>query len=318
MKIGIEIEFNRPQNLSHRELAQALTRDTSVPVHAEGYNHQTRSHWKIVTDASLGHLGLELVSPPLEWNETSRDQVRELMAKMNEYGCTVNRQCGLHVHHDATNMPMAQMANIVRNYALAETVMDSIMPRSRRGNCRWANSLGSANPSANYDSIRRSLGHTRYRKVNVESYTQHRTVEFRQHSGTINASKIIHWVNLTGYIVAYSANGTFTTPTDIDDLFAKIKATTASSGRVRRGSGYAIRQILRGIAAGTHSPVSDYRIAEDIRAQFGGRTSERDVRWNRSQMRAGKFDDEVSQTGPALDVDTETEAFYSERAQDLA
>lgn len=312
MKIGIEIEFNLPQGFDRDDVARRITNRTSVDCVAEGYNHRTRPHWKIVTDASLGYTGAELVSPPMEWNDNTQEQVRAIMDVMSDLGCSVNRQCGLHIHHDATHMPMAQMANIVRNYSAAETVIDSIMPRSRRGNCRWAQSIPAGlTATSSYSTIRNHLG-TRYRKVNVESYQVHRTVEFRQHSGTLNAAKIIHWVNLTAAIVKYSAHGVVQSPRDIDDLFDKMKSAVQTTGRVRRGSGYAIRQMIR---AGR---TDDARMAEIVRESFGGRTTERDVRWNRSQMRAGKFADEVGQTGPAIDIDPETEQFYNERAQDLA
>jgi hypothetical protein len=54
-------------------------------------------------------------------------------------------------------------------------------------------------------AIRYTYG-TRYRKLNIESYVTHGTVEFRQHQGTTNAAKIINWIKLTQAIVERAVN----------------------------------------------------------------------------------------------------------------
>ena len=41
----------------------------------------------------------------------------------------------------------------------------------------------------------------RYYKVNLQAYQCHGTIEFRQHSGTVNATKIAHWVRFLGEFI---------------------------------------------------------------------------------------------------------------------
>lgn len=47
----------------------------------------------------------------------------------------------------------------------------------------------------------------RYKKVNLKSYFRHGTVEFRQHSGTIEYTKISNWVLFLHSLVAYNQKG---------------------------------------------------------------------------------------------------------------
>ena len=44
----------------------------------------------------------------------------------------------------------------------------------------------------------------RYFKVNAVAYSRHRTIEFRQHSGTTDYEKISHWVMFLAKLVEYS------------------------------------------------------------------------------------------------------------------
>ena len=45
-------------------------------------------------------------------------------------------------------------------------------------------------------------GHpSRYHKLNLESLVRHGTVEFRQHSGTVDGEKMANWVMLVGGFV---------------------------------------------------------------------------------------------------------------------
>ena len=62
-RFGIEIEaYNCEKEVLAREL-----REAGIAVAVEGYNHNTRDHWKLVTDRSLrGNDTFELVSPILE------------------------------------------------------------------------------------------------------------------------------------------------------------------------------------------------------------------------------------------------------------
>ena len=67
IKLGLEIEFRNGSNMSKYDLARYLSNATDIEVEDQGYNHNTQSVWKLVTDASAD---LELVSPILKFYKT--------------------------------------------------------------------------------------------------------------------------------------------------------------------------------------------------------------------------------------------------------
>jgi hypothetical protein len=203
---GIEIEFIGDRG----NVAQGI-RDLGLRCEIENYNHNTRPHWKITSDSSVhpnanqAGYGWELVSPILKGRD-GLEQIRKVCEALESAGAKVNRSCGLHVHHDARDFQNETFKNLIKIYARFEPVIDTLVAPSRRGNvnqyCQTLaridleNVLNAGDPT----TLRRAYG-DRYKKLNLQSYVTHGTVEFRQHQGTINAEKIINWVKLTQGIV---------------------------------------------------------------------------------------------------------------------
>lgn len=223
---GVEIEFF---GADQHEAADAI-RAAGVPCYAEGYNHDTRDHWKIVTDSSCG---LELVSPPLR-GEEGYAQIETAVNVLVGMGARVNRNCGLHVHHDARDLNATTLRNFAMLYTKYEHVLDSLQPNSRRASINeycQSNKLIYMNRHRRYgryqqmnanDDIRCALDYikakathhdprvvidaltyTRFQKVNFSAWLRHGTVEVRHAAGTLNARKIIEWVKLTGGMVTH-------------------------------------------------------------------------------------------------------------------
>lgn len=195
-KFGVEIEFLVPYNTSMSDFIQALC-DAGVPAYDAGYTHSVTRRWKIVTDASVADTnmyGYELVSPPLESTEESFEQIRKACAVLSQFNAKVKKCCGLHVHVDASELNVDTAKAFLNRYAKYEAEIDTFMPQSRRGDnntyCRSV--IGRIYQSEN--RYIDGLMNDRYYKVNVKSYVKYNTMEFRQHSGTTNAEKIINWV----------------------------------------------------------------------------------------------------------------------------
>ena len=208
-KFGIEIEAIAPSHMGREALAARISELADVDCVFEGYNHRTRAHWKIVTDASLSGDGVcfEVVRPILD-GEDGLAQVTRVMDALEALDCTVNRSCGLHVHHDAREWNVKELRNISRLWVKYETVIDQIMPPSRRGNAgRWCRSnvtssmprqLAAISRCNTVDDVIQTMsGGSRYVKLNLHSKLVHGTVEFRQHSGTVSAEKAVNWIKLT-------------------------------------------------------------------------------------------------------------------------
>jgi len=208
-KFGIEIEF---VNANRETLAEKLVAN-GIPCFYEGYNHTTRGHWKIVTDATVRG-GYELVSPPLQ-GEAGLLEVKKVLAIMHECKRNpdmdmVNMSCGLHVHLDASDLDGTDIYWIVKRYKDNETAIDGIMPTSRRGDARWCRSISSSWKSNLLKELNTIEANARQQfrrecKVNVAyAYARHKTIEFRQHSGTTDYNKIANWIEFLQYFVEQS------------------------------------------------------------------------------------------------------------------
>jgi hypothetical protein len=208
---GVEIEAIAPPGVTYTAVADAVTA-AGVDCRFAGYSHTRTSFWKVVTDGSLtGGNGMELVSPaapPLR-GEEGLAQVRAVCAVLTELGLTVNRSCGLHVHVEAPSVDA--MRSLAIDYANHEAIIDSCLPRSRRGNVNtYARSIAridklSVARARDAAGIASAVGNGRYAKVNFTSFWRHGTVEFRHHSGTVDGDKACNWVKLCLRMVARAA-----------------------------------------------------------------------------------------------------------------
>jgi hypothetical protein len=117
-----------------------------------------------------------------------REEIREvlppLLAALQGIGARVNRSCGLHVHLDQreNNEPALAFQKLVRSLNLLYTVV----PKSRRKNtfCR-------RNRHADFQAARNG---SRYYAINASAWDRYKTLEIRLFGGTLDADKIINWI----------------------------------------------------------------------------------------------------------------------------
>ena len=176
--------------------------------------------WKVLTDASTGG-GPEIVSPPLRGYE-GLAEIATVCDVLNRCRARVTRACGLHVHHDASDLTAEDVVRLNALYAVHQPVVSAILPPSRRNN-NYARPLNSRRNAERplkerMGFNRRTSKHStcewlystsqngRYMALNWAAVEKHGTVEFRQHSGTTNAKKIGYWVLLTQAFVTTAKN----------------------------------------------------------------------------------------------------------------
>lgn len=206
-RFGIEIEaYNCDKHLLAREL-----REAGINVAVEGYNHDTRNHWKLVTDSSLtGNNTFELVSPILE-GEAGLQELQKVCWVLDFCDAKVNDSCGFHIHMDAASFTIETWRNLATTYRRLESVVDGFMPTSRRQNtyCKSLTSISEQRirEAQTIEQLRHAFGNDRYRKLNLESYARHRTVEFRQHGGTTNFTKMENWIRFTANMITFAQQG---------------------------------------------------------------------------------------------------------------
>lgn len=197
---GVEIEFH-----GARYAAAEALQSAGLIARVEDYNHRTCAGWKIVTDATVIDGG-ELVSPILH-GENGLEQVRTACAALQAAGCTVSKQTGMHVHHDAQTLDRDAFLRLVQNWADCQTAIDGLVSRSRSDG---SNGYTSSLTEQDIENIRayiprdvrltkraayglRRIG--RYKALNVSAYPKYGTVEIRQHQGTLNGTKATAWVS---------------------------------------------------------------------------------------------------------------------------
>jgi hypothetical protein len=179
----------------------------------------------VTEDGSLGNGGREFQTPKLRGAKGEAVLTTVCRAlQSNEF--TVNNDCGTHVHIDGKGLlprtiskdEPTSLKQLWAFYLAYEPVIHSFLPQGRRSN-RYCYSLYKV---AAIDKVKacktqrdierlwykaqhprqldsRKSHHyddSRYAGVNLHSLLGQKNVEIRYHSGTINALKILHWVNL--------------------------------------------------------------------------------------------------------------------------
>jgi hypothetical protein len=187
------------------EVALSAIRATGLPCEIEGYNHNTRSHWKITTDSSVrdnrGNPGIEIVSPILS-GTAGMTALKTVADALNAAGATANKTCGIHVHVGASDLSIDEIKMIVKRYSSFETVIDSYMPVSRRASNNqylksmsdWSAYYGAALAECQTVAAMSARSWDRYYKINLAAFVRQGTIEFRQHSGSVSSEKIGNWV----------------------------------------------------------------------------------------------------------------------------
>lgn len=237
---GVEIETTtnrRAATLASGIQQEFNNRGINQTCHAESYNHQTRAHWKIVSDATVR--GWEVVSPPLKGLE-AKEEISAVLTALRNLGCGVNIGTGLHVHHDARGLTGKQIGMVLGTYAAFQPLLNYGVAQSRRGrefggynsitswdqmtergSDKWDRVQPPSNPrNENFTNkqfvfgdhrmsgtVINKFNHGRANSINVNSLHTHGTIEFRQHQGTLNTTKIWSWILVTQSMVERSVQG---------------------------------------------------------------------------------------------------------------
>lgn len=199
---GVEIEFRRPRGNDDHGVAAALCA-AGIETHVEGYNHTTRSHWKIVPDGSTD---IELVSPVLSGTE-GLAAVKTAMRVLRALGARVGSTEGIHVHVGTAGMTGEMIGRVVSFYNGRQDTFDRLVSQSRRPGgtlyCKrmpdrlWEQAaLDFATHGSPQNPQFQHRNGDRYYTVNLCAFNCQGTIEFRQHQGSLNGTKVAAWISL--------------------------------------------------------------------------------------------------------------------------
>lgn len=195
--------------------------------------NETLDEWSdsVVHDGSIGDQpeAFELVLQPSS-GDIFVDHVEKVCEGLKRMGARPNKECGLHVHIDARDLETYDLHRVISLYAKVERALfDLCDPRRLDGEyskvcgkrlmedfytidptmfrhnlvkvyyyppentlkaiCSYPSLLGAqirTGKATKYNAAR-------YNALNLHSFFQRRTIEFRHHEGTIDANVIIGW-----------------------------------------------------------------------------------------------------------------------------
>jgi len=119
----------------------------------------------------------------LTYRKGEEDKVVKLCKFLQKNGY-VNKSCGTHVHFDMRHVNSKMVGLYGRRIARCVEALKKILPPSRANNHYCAKDINTFDKGA------------RYAFVNLQSFNKYRTLEVRGHSGTIDATKILNWIQL--------------------------------------------------------------------------------------------------------------------------
>jgi len=226
-KFGIELELSSAPGVDPESIADAMPRNAGDIDLVDSWRDGRASYqngWKIVPDGSIvcsrnmpSCHKFELVSRVL-YGGKGLSEVAAVCKALNSLSpkLQVNKSMGFHVHVDVSGYSLQQMIAICQNFCKYEAVMDSFMPPSRRNgsveceryfksNKTSVQPSGSTNQQVHitlnncYDveTLANCMNRDgRYYKLNLQNLVTGRqpTIEFRQHSSSLNYNKISAWI----------------------------------------------------------------------------------------------------------------------------
>jgi hypothetical protein len=182
---------------------------------AECMAHQFNQHY----DGSLGECGAEFSSNPAN-GDLLFNRIRALCRLLEDRGFYVNRDCGLHIHIEASRR-LPYLKKVFAFYKKYESLFFQMLPQSRQNNqyCRKFDNIYAQLKTGEVFKMNQGLefteklydvkGRTRVRRcrtshshdkrygwVNFHSLFYRGTLEIRAHSGTLNGQKIINWLKI--------------------------------------------------------------------------------------------------------------------------
>lgn len=168
--IGIELETAMPSGYN---------RDTFLPF---GKWMNIGSDGSIETNGRENGVEFRICMKLSEMREVLPGIVKAIV----DEGGRVNTSCGMHVHLDQRAKPNVALTfqKLVRSLALLYTVV----PKSRQNN-----TYCQRNRHSNFAS---AANGERYKAVNATAYYKHNTLEVRLFGGTLDAVKIMNWVEV--------------------------------------------------------------------------------------------------------------------------
>jgi len=223
-----------PYNLTFS--GEIETCGVSIPVIKNAFRENGILGCKVVPDGTPT-VDAEIVLPVYANCQTAREHLISVCTVLARLGCRVNSRCGLHVHignaplnenvtpaqFTGTSIAYSERAGgyhtdhadpfdavVIKDWMVRYTRMqtsrngiNAMLPESRRSNRMCQRLDLNRLEAANTIQELASATHGKFSSINLQTWSNG-TVEFRQHSGTIEADKIWAWMQFLLNLVTHT------------------------------------------------------------------------------------------------------------------
>lgn len=137
-RYGIEIETSG--EIQKKQIEQQIKKNSDINAFVTKYQSTLDLRlWHIKDDATCGPLGrkgpkgVEIASFVGE-NIKDLNHIAKVISKLSQIGCKVNENCGLHVHAEAKDLSVNQVAVLLSYWIKIENILGMSVPDSRKDN----------------------------------------------------------------------------------------------------------------------------------------------------------------------------------------
>ena len=259
------------------------------------YSGRAYSRWQVKDDCSVTirrngtrYNGCEVVSPVLTAGPEAFETIRKVCTALTEAGATANISCGMHVHVGIQSRSVGEVKNMVRAYGEFKDQIDSVLPRSRRDS-RWAQPVWRPHyQTAFLERLERQetisginsliQSHNgRYSALSLAAFPRIGTIEFRQHSGTCDAEKVLNWTQwCVAFVERFSAVNVYNQTQWAPVGSGQVIANVAGQGEPRMPRRGDTRAVLLHLQAG--GVLNDINIGQFLSANASRTTASKWVR----------------------------------------
>ena len=233
LAFGVEIEFT---GMTRKRAAEICAAYFGTEVRQEtqqkfSVSDERGRNWSFVYDSSIRAVPggqeyqVELVSPICRYEDIER--IQELVRKLrNEGHMKINRSCGLHIHVDGAQFDARTLRNLVNLVANKEDMIYRAlnveagreMRYCKKTDPQFLRELNEKKPKDLqtfrqiwYQDSRQNMTHghydsSRYRCLNLHSFFEKGTVEYRVFNGTSHAGRIKAAIQFVLAITAQALN----------------------------------------------------------------------------------------------------------------
>lgn len=238
-KFGVEVEFTGiTRTMAAEAVAEILGSHATGPdrtcYRTYTIRDSKRRIWKVMRDSSIcpvrkagrelmDEYRVEFVTPPLNYEDI--ETLQSIIRKFKELGGVPHSSCGIHIHVDGANHTATSLRRLVNFFfSRQEIIYDALAVGSRKD--RWCKPVckdlldtmkkekdldarkveeiwySSANDQYHGGIDHSHYNSTRYHALNLHSFFQKGTVEFRLFNSTLHAGKIKAYIQ---FVLALSA-----------------------------------------------------------------------------------------------------------------